>query len=329
MSETASEVLVLSGDDVRRLLTMERCIELIDVAMRTVSRGGAQLPLRIGASIPGGNVVAVMPGALDQPAVAGAKVIAVFPNNSQRGLPSHRGVVVLFDVERGAPTAMIDATAITGLRTAAASAVATRALARADATSLAIIGNGEQAAAHLRSIAAVRALKSVRVWGRSPERVREFVSAESPHSPVSIEIATTIEQAVADADIVCTTTSSREPILQGAWLRPGTHVNLVGASAASAREADDDLVRRSAFFVDFRGSALAQAGELLGAFGERASEHIRAEIGEVLSGTKQGRTSRDELTVYKSLGIAAQDLAAAQYVYESARRIGAGVRAVL
>jgi ornithine cyclodeaminase len=224
---------------------------------------------------------------------------------------------------------MIDATAITGLRTAAASAVATRALARPDARSLAIIGTGEQAAAHLRSIAAVRAIQTVRLWGRTPERVREFIRTESAHSSVPIEIAATVEQAVADADIVCTTTSSREPILNGAWLKPGAHVNLVGASAATAREADDDLVKRAAFFVDFRGSALAQAGELLGAFGERAAAHIRGEIGEVLSGAKQGRTSREELTVYKSLGIAAQDLAAAQFVYESAHRAGAGVRAFL
>jgi ornithine cyclodeaminase/alanine dehydrogenase-like protein (mu-crystallin family) len=324
-----SEVLVISGDDVRRLLTMERCVELIDTAMRTVSRGGAQLPLRIGAPIPGGNVVAVMPGVLDEPAVAGAKVIAVFPNNSQRGLPSHRGVVVLFDIDRGAPLAIIDATAITGLRTAAASAVATHALARADAASLAIIGNGEQAAAHLRAIAVVRPLKSVRVWGRSMERAQQFAHQERPHSPVPIDVAATVEQAVADADIVCTTTSAREPILQGAWLRPGSHVNLVGASAATAREADDELVKRAAFFVDFRGSALAQAGELLGAFGKDAAAHIRGEIGEVLSGAKAGRTSREQITVYKSLGIAAQDLAAAQYVYESARRTGCGVRAIL
>jgi ornithine cyclodeaminase/alanine dehydrogenase-like protein (mu-crystallin family) len=330
---TGNEILVISGADVRRMLTMERCIELIDATMRTVSRGGAQLPLRIGAGIPGGNVVAVMPGHMnaraDAPAVAGAKVIAVFPNNSQRGLPSHSGVVVLFDVECGAPLAMVDATAITDLRTAAASAVATNALARADSTRLAIIGTGEQAAAHVYAMAVVRPLRSIKVWGRSQERAQEFAQRESAAAGVSIEVAATVQQAVADADIVCTTTSAREPILQGAWLRAGAHVNLVGASSAQAREADDDLVKRAAFFVDFRASALAQAGELLGAFGTRASEHIRAEIGEVLSGARPGRTNRDQVTVYKSLGIAAQDLAAAHYVYEYARRTGGGVRAVL
>jgi ornithine cyclodeaminase/alanine dehydrogenase-like protein (mu-crystallin family) len=329
MTELANEVLVISGADVRRLLTMERCIELIESAMRTVSSGGAQLPLRIGAAIPGGNILAVMPGCLDAPSVAGAKVIAVFPNNSQRGLPSHSGVVVLFDVERGGPLAMIDATAITGLRTAAASAVATNALARADATTLAILGTGEQAAAHVHSIAAVRPLRGIKVWGRSPQRAQEFSRREGALLRLPIDVAATVQEAVSGADIVCTTTSAREPILNGAWLRAGAHVNLVGASSAQAREADDDLVKRAAFFVDYRPSALAQAGELLSAFGTQAAEHIRGEIGEVLNGTRAGRTAHEQVTVYKSLGIAAQDLAAAHYVFEAARRTGAGVRALL
>jgi|HigsolmetaAR202D_1030399.scaffolds.fasta_scaffold01460_7 ornithine cyclodeaminase/alanine dehydrogenase-like protein (mu-crystallin family) len=328
-SHGPNNILVISGNDVRRLLSMEQCIELIDATMRTVSRGGAQLPLRIGAPIPGGNIVAVMPGVLDRPAAAGAKVIAVYPNNSQRGLPSHRGVVVLFDIEHGTPIAVVDATAITALRTAAASAVATRALARPDACSLAILGNGEQAEMHLRAIVAVRNLQRVCVWGRNRERVERFVESCQHHSPVRITIAATVEEAVRDADIVCTTTSSREPILRGAWLRPGTHVNLVGASAATAREADDELVKRSEFFVDFRGSALAQAGELLGVYGERAAEHIRGEIGEVLGGKVPGRQNDTQVTVYKSLGIAAQDLAAAEYVYAAAQTSGLGVLAKL
>jgi len=327
--DISSEVRVISGADVRHILTLERCIELIDATMRTVSRGGADLPLRIGAPIRGGNILAVMPGCLDTPPVAGAKVIAVYPENAHRGLPSHRGVIVLFDVERGAPLALIDATSITGLRTAAASAVATDALARPDATALAIIGTGEQAAAHVHAIAHVRSLRSIKVWGRTPERAQEFARRESLQVGIPINVAATIHEAVGDADIVCTTTSSRVPIVHGAWLRSGTHVNLVGASSAQAREADEELVKRAAFFVDFRDSALAQAGELLDAYGPEAAEHISGEIGEVLSGRRAGRTSRDQLTVYKSLGIAAQDLAAAHYVYEVALRVGGGVRATL
>ena len=324
-----TDILVIAGADVRRMLGMAQCITLIDAAMRVVSRGGAQLPLRIGAAIPGGNVLAVMPGYLEEPASAGAKVIAVYPENARRGLSSHMGVVVLFDPVRGLPLAIVDATAVTGLRTAAASAVATNALARPDAGELAILGTGEQAAAHLEAMAEVRRLRSVRVWGRSIEKARSFASAEARHAPVPIVVATTVEEAVDGADIVCTTTSAREPILQGAWIQPGTHVNLVGASSAQAREANESLVMKSAYFVDFRPSALAQAGELIAAAGRLGERHIRGEIGEVLDGKVRGRSSADEITVYKSLGIAAQDLAVAHYVYEQAQRTGCGMRARL
>jgi ornithine cyclodeaminase/alanine dehydrogenase-like protein (mu-crystallin family) len=325
----AIEVLVISGADVNALLSMSQCIELVDRAMRTVSRGGAQLPLRIGAPIPGGSLIATMPGYLAEPASAGAKVIDVCPANAARGLSSHTGVVVLFDPVRNVPIAIVDAASITAFRTAAASAVATRALARSDASVLAIIGTGEQAATHVRAVAQIRKLREVRVWGRTPARAAAFADSARADLAIPVSIATTIEAAVRGADIVCTTTSAREPILEGAWIGPGTHVNLVGASSAQAREADAALVLKSRFFVDFRGSALAQAGELLNALGTKAAEHIRAEIGEVLNGTAPGRRDDQEVTVYKSLGIAAQDLATAHFVYGEARRTGRGVRAPL
>jgi ornithine cyclodeaminase/alanine dehydrogenase-like protein (mu-crystallin family) len=331
MSHSASvDVLVISGADVRRLLSMADCIPLIEGVMRTVSRGGAQLPLRIGVSPVGTrNKLAVMPGYLDEPASIGAKVIAVYPGNARRGLSSHMGVVVLFDPREGVPLAMIDAASITGMRTAAATAVATRALSPDDACDLAIIGAGEQASSHLHAISLVRKLRTVRVWSRSRDKARAFADREANAVDNRIDVCESIRDALVGADIVCTTTSSTEPIVQGAWIARGAHVNLVGASVPSAREVDDALVKQSSFFVDYRPSALAQAGELLGAMGADAANHIRGEIGEVLNGTVAGRTDEFEITVYKSLGIAAQDLVTAHEIYRRAKAAGAGVRAQL
>jgi ornithine cyclodeaminase/alanine dehydrogenase-like protein (mu-crystallin family) len=327
--ESGTEILVISGADVRELVSMPRCIELIDHVMRVVSAGRAQLPPRIGAPIPGGNVVATMPGYLEDPPSAGAKVIAVYPENSKRGASSHQGAVVLFDPADGTPLAVIDAHAITGLRTAAASAVATRALARPEASNLTILGTGEQASAHLVAIRHVRQIQSVTVWGRTLGNAVTFAEREGALLGIKIQVAECVQSAVAEADIVCTTTSAREPILNGAWIRKGAHVNLVGASSAQAREADDELIARANVFFDFRASALAQAAELLNLPRERASELARKEIGAVLAGALPGRQSAHEITVYKSLGIAAQDLAVAHYVYTQARPLGRGIRAVL
>jgi ornithine cyclodeaminase len=326
----ATPVLVISGADVRRLLPMEDCIPLVESAMREVSRGGAQLPLRIGCVPPGTqNMLAVMPGYLDEPPSIGAKVIAVYPANAQRGLSSHMGVMALFDSHEGVPLAIIDAASITGLRTAAATAVATNALAPESAADLTIIGTGEQAAAHLHAISLIRKLRSVRVWSRCKEKAYAFADREARPGQPCIEVYGTIRDALLGADIVCTTTSAREPIVEGAWIAQGAHVNLVGASTAAAREVDDALVLRSRFFVDCRDSALAQAGELLSAMGSNAAKHIRGEIGEVLNGSVPGRTDEFEVTVYKSLGLAAQDLAAAHAIYQRAQQRGLGVRAEL
>jgi ornithine cyclodeaminase/alanine dehydrogenase-like protein (mu-crystallin family) len=327
---TPTDVLVIGAAEVHRLVSMVECIEIIRHTMRCVSRGGAQLPLRVGAVLPGtAGVIAAMPGYLSEPPSAGAKLIAVLPANSQRGLPSHSGVVVLFDPDEGTPFAIVEAGAITSLRTAAASAVATSVLARGDAAELAVLGTGEQAAAHVRALALVRDLRAIRVWGRSVENAQRFVERHAGDIGIAMEVHVCAEEAVRTAAIVCTTTSSREPILSGGWIGRGTHVNLVGASSATAREADDELVARSRFFVDYRVSALAQAGELLDAMGSRAPAHIAGEIGEVLNGTVPGRVSGDQVTVYKSLGIAAQDLAVAKAVFDKAIAAGLGTRVQL
>jgi alanine dehydrogenase len=325
--DTPHEILVISGADVRRLLTMAQCIELMHRTMRAVSLGKAQLPLRIGARIPGGNVLATMPGYLEEPLAAGAKIIAVFPENNRQGLPSHQGIVVLFDTANGVPLAVIDATAITALRTAAASAVATRVLAREDAHTLAILGSGEQAREHLIALRHVRPIQNVIVWGRTHRRAAAFADRESSRLGIKIDVANTAQEAVRDADLICTTTSSHEPILDGAWVKPGAHVNLVGASSILAREGNDALIAKGTLFVDYRESALAQAAELRTPNGQVDGARIRGEIGEVLASRVPGRTTRDEITIYKSLGIAAQDLAAAEFVFSLASETSSGTRA--
>jgi ornithine cyclodeaminase len=222
----------------------------------------------------------------------------------------------------------MDAAEITAIRTAAASAVATRALSREDAGILAILGTGEQAATHVEALRHVRALKAIRVWGRSQEKARAFAARESARLPFPIEVCESAREAVAGADIICTLTGATEPILSGQWLESGAHVNLVGASRRHAREADDEVVARSRFFVDLRVSALAEAGELYHAqqAGLVGESHILGEIGEVLGGQVQGRSSERDITVYKSVGIAAQDMASAHVIYERAMQEGIGNR---
>jgi len=323
-------LLIVGGADVRRALPMSDCIEAVDRAMRAFSSGGAEVPLRTIMQLPGTrNFFGVMPGYLADPQGLGAKILTVYPDNTQRGLPSHVGIVVLFDTGIGIPLAVMDAAEITAIRTAAASAVATRALARTDASHLAILGTGEQAATHLEAMSKVRALRTVRIWGRSIEKAERFAEQEGSRLSLRVEVSRTAEEAVKGADIVCTVTASRDPVLNGAWLARGAHVNLVGSSRLVAREADDEVVTNSRFFVDSRTSARAEAGELKHAIdaGLVSESHILGEIGEVLSGSVSGRTGNNDITVYKSLGVAAQDLAAAHVIYERAVRDGLGTRA--
>jgi ornithine cyclodeaminase len=324
-----TELLILDAAVIHQVLPMNECIEVVDSVMRSVSRGGAQLPLRTVIPVPGSDLLfGAMPGCIEEPASYGAKLLSVRSQSSAGASPSHVGVFVLFDAASGRPVAIIDASELTAIRTAAATAVASRALARKDASVLAILGTGEQAARHLEALALVHPLHSVRVWGRSADRAAAFAARYGASQDCEVTVASDAHRAVDGADIVCTTTASREPILNGAWLSAGTHVNLVGASAITAREADEDVVVRSRFFVDSKSSALAQAGELRHAIdaGAVTERHILGEIGEVLNGTVPGRTAAGDITVYKSLGIAAQDLAAAHRIYQNAQRFDVGLR---
>jgi ornithine cyclodeaminase/alanine dehydrogenase-like protein (mu-crystallin family) len=320
-------LLIVSGADVKRALPMSDCIEAVDRAMRAFSSGGADVPLRTVMQLPGGrNFFGVMPGYLEDPRGLGAKILTVYPDNPKHGLPSHVGLVVLFDTEHGHALAVMDAAEITAIRTAAASAVATRALARRDASHLAILGTGEQAATHLESISKVRTLHTVRVWGRSLEKTERFAEEQSSRLSLRVEVRKTAEEAVKGADIICTVTSASQPVLNGAWLAAGAHVNLVGSSRLQSREADDEVVAKSRFFVDSRTSARAEAGELKHAVdaGLVSDSHVLGEIGDVLNGKVTGRSDSQDFTVYKSLGVAAQDLAAAHVIYDRAVRDGIG-----
>jgi ornithine cyclodeaminase len=307
----------IDRDEVARRLTYERCIPIVRNAMIAFSRGETKQLLRSILPLSEGRLFGVMPGAMGAHEVFGAKLISVFHDNAARGIQSHQGLVILFDPESGAPICVLHAGEITAIRTAAASAVATDALSRKDARRLALLGTGEQAKTHARSLRKVRDLESIVVWGRSSERARDFAKCMQEELSLRVSLAKDVQEAVADADIVCTLTSAAEPILKGEWIRPGTHLNLVGSSHAVPAEVDNALVVRSRFIADSREGVLAQGAEFLRAkkAGLVTDDHVVGEIGQVLAGNVEGRRSTEEITVYKSLGHIVQDLASAWALY--------------
>ena len=307
----------IDRDEVARRLTYEVCIPIVRDAMIAFSRGETKQLLRSIIPLSKGRLFGVMPGAMGAVGPFGAKLISVFQNNFAKGIQSHQGLVILFDPDTGAPVCVADAGEITAIRTAAASAVATDVLARKDARRLAILGYGEQAATHARAIGKVRDIGSIVVWGRSPDRARAFALTMQAELSLPFSVAATVEEAVAQADIICTVTAATEPILKGAWVLPGTHVNVVGSGFAGPTEIDNSLVVRSRFIADSREGVLNQGAEFLRAkaAGLIGDDHIVAEIGQVLAGDVEGRRSADEITIYKSLGHVVQDLASAWALY--------------
>jgi len=306
---------------------MPACIRLMEEALASLARGEVVLPLRPVIRIPDTpNAFAVMPAYSRGIPALGAKLISVFPNNHGTELDSHQGVVALFDAERGNLSAIIDAVSITAIRTAAVSGVATRLLARSDARRLAILGAGVQARTHIHAMLAVRPFESVRIWSRHPQHAERLAQELGSDGRAVFEVAASADDAIRDADVVCTVTASREPVLRGAALQPGTHVNAVGASLPTTRELDTAAVTAARVFVDRRESALNEAGDLLIPMKEGAldASAIVAEIGELLTGAKRGRTSPTEITVFKSLGLAIEDLASAAYLCREAERDGSG-----
>lgn len=307
----------IDRDEVARRLTYRACIPIVRDAMIAFSRGETKQLLRSILPLSEGRLFGVMPGALGAHAPFGAKLIGVTADNFAKGKPSHQGVVVLFDPASGEPVCVVDAREVTAIRTAAASAVATDALARRDARRLAILGYGEQATTHARALREVRPFETITVWGRSLERATSFAARMQAEQGIPIAATASAEEAVARADVICTVTAASEPVLRGAWLSPGAHVNVVGSSYAGPVEVDHDLVVRARFIADSREGVLRQGAEFLKAreAGLVGDDHVVGEIGEVLAGDLVGRRSDDEITVYKSIGHVVQDLATAWALY--------------
>lgn len=308
----------IDRDEIRARLSYELCIPIVRDAMIAFSKGETKQTLRTIIPLADGRMFGIMPGAMGPRAVFGAKLISVFPENFAKGVQSHQGVVVLFDPDGGAPICIAHAGEITAIRTAAASAAATDALSRKDASRLALLGYGEQAHTHARAISKVRKLSAITVWGRSPERVQKFAEATQAELGIPVIAAPTARACVVDADIVCTVSSAKEPILEGKHLRPGTHVNIVGSSYAGPTEVDHDVVTRARFFADSREGVIAQGAEFIYAkqAGLIGDDHIAGEIGQVFAGAVEGRQSADQITAYKSLGHIVQDLASAWALYK-------------
>jgi ornithine cyclodeaminase len=307
----------IDREEVARRLTYDICIPLVRDAMIAFSAGETRQLLRSIIPLADGHLFGIMPGALGATKPFGAKLLSIFQENAAQGRQSHQGLIVLFEPDTGTPVCVVHAGEVTAIRTAAASAVATDALARKDAKHLAILGTGEQAATHARAISKVRALESITIWGRSPERAHAFADKLQAELALPLTAIATVQQAVADADIISTVTAASEPILKGEWVQPGTHINAVGSSHAGPAEIDNALVARARFFADSREGVLNQGAEFLRAkqAGLVDDHHILAEIGQVLAGAAEGRRSNDEITIYKSLGHIVQDLASAWWLY--------------
>lgn len=313
-------MLILNAEEIDSILSCEECIPAIETAMKEIATGVALNPLRqfypIGTN---GGKLAIMPGHLPASQFFGVKIVSKFPRKPGDPHGSHVGAVLVFDDEEGVPVALLEGGALTAIRTAAASALATKLLARTNARVLTIMGTGEAARRHAVALHHARDFRDILIWGRTL-RHAESLRQDLTGLPCRVSVEESAEQAVRQADVVCTVTSAEDPILLGQWLKPGTHVNLVGAASANAAEIDSFGVKNALYFVDHRESAQTQAGELLRAIEAKlvGIDHIAGEIGRVASGNIDGRCSNSEITIYKSLGISAQDMAAARVIVDKA-----------
>jgi ornithine cyclodeaminase len=320
------EIRILRGPEVKQLLTMEACIGLMETTMIAVSEGRARAPLRSVLKVSGDGLMGIMPGYLAEPEGFGIKLLSLFPSNSAAGYSSHLGIVLLFEPVHGLPVAMLDAAEITAIRTAAVSGLATRLLANPDAGDLAVLGAGEQAHSHLAAMLAVRKIRRVRVWSRTLKSAKAFAASAGAHHGIEIEPLEGVRETVEGADLICTVSMAKTPILSADWVAPGAHLNIAGASQPNVAEIDTDLVLKTRYFVDFRDSAHHEAAEYIAAIkaGLITPDHILGEIGEVANGTRPGRVAASDVTLFRSLGIAPEDLATAHYLLEQARAKGIG-----
>jgi ornithine cyclodeaminase len=345
--------VLLSEKDVRAVLSMDDLIDAMATALVQFSTGKVQQPLRTvvavtgteprsgkgGPAAPkprsgeggeprsgGGGFYGVMPAFVPKPAALGTKLVTVYESNAARGLPTHLATIVLLDPDTGELLAILDGRYITEARTGAVSAVSAKHLARTDARVLAVVGSGVQARSHIEALIRVQRFEEIRVWGRDPGRVFSLVEEMLPRVGTRLVPVESVRDAVRDAGIVALVTAAREPVVERDWIAPGTHICAVGACRPDQREMDTTLVRDARVFVDSRIGALAEAGDLVipmkeGAFG---ASHIVAELGEVLGGRVQGRRTTEEITIFKSLGMAVEDVAAARLAWERASERGLG-----
>jgi ornithine cyclodeaminase len=324
------KILVLGGHQVRELLPYAECADVMREALTGLARGEIQQPLRTVVRPTGAaGFMGLMP-AYSPETGYGLKAICITPGNPAVGKDAHQGGVLLFAADTGEPLALVNASAVTEIRTASVTAVATGLLARPgpeDAAELAIIGTGVQARAHAHALAATRALAGIRIAGRDQARARQVAAELGARLALPVSACPSAREAVAGADIVVTATNSATPVLRREWLSPGTHVNAVGACVPRDREIDAATMAGAALFADSRESVHNEAGDYLLARQEGMTNTVRAELGELLTGTAQGRLDNDEITVFESLGLAAEDLAAAGHLYAKARRLGAGTEA--
>ena len=322
------KIVVLSHSEVEDLLPVGECIPVMEAALTALARGEVHQPLRMIIQPPGAaGDMALMPSyRAGERARYGLKAVCFFAGNPAVGLDSHQGGVLMFSAETGELLAVMNASAITAIRTAAVSGVATKLLAREDASELAIIGSGVQARAHLEAMSSVRAIKRVRVASLTLDHARRFADELKPRYGFPIEPIESVEAAVRGADLIVTATTSERAILKRDWISAGAHLNVVGSSIPTTREVDTATMAAATLFVDRRESTLNEGGDYLFAMREGAigPDHIRAELGEVLLGSAPGRTSRDEITLFKSLGLAVEDLASASHVYRRAQESSVG-----
>lgn len=308
---------LIGSQEVTDLLPMAECIDVMATAMMAVSAGSVHVEPRLKESFAGGEGDMLLMRAESRDlGFYCMKQISLLPANAARGLPVIQGLISLFEIETGAPVAVLDGTAITALRTAAVSGLATRELAREDASSLGVLGTGVQAASHIQAIAAVRPLQQVIIWGRDPAKAAPVAEQQALAIGIPVLVAETPAGAAA-CDIICTVTASAQPVLMGEWVQPGSHINLVGSHSLDARETDTPLIQRSSVYIDLMEAVRAEAGDIMIPIQENAigEQDIVGELGSLLAGDVRGRNDAAEITLFKSLGLAAQDLFAAQYVY--------------
>lgn len=323
-------MLFLSRSEVESLLDLDLLVESLASAMVALSAGAVSMPARGLVKVQeNGGLLGTMPVYMKSPPTLTTKLVTVYPGNASAGLPTHQGVVLVFDPKNGMPLALMDGASITAIRTAAGSALATRLLSRPEAQVLTLLGTGVQARTHAKAVARVRKISEVRVWGRDREKAEALVRELSADFGVRVRAVPELKEAVAGAEIICACTHSTEPVVRGEGLEPGAHVNSVGLNALG-REVDESAILKSLVVVESRDAALAPApsgaNDLTWPIqkGLITCDHIHAEVGELVSGARPGRTSPEQITTYKSVGVAVQDAVAARLVLEAARERGVG-----